>query len=174
MPRNWQYLRIVFFILGASCGKVGGTTPVLMLKVPSGTKWSFFVKKQKCPKDLKGGSLTSYITSTVFLPLSFPSNKLLDAGDQSDTGGGRLWHITGIPLTDFYPVTLSAGVSWIVQASSNSLSDFSLSRGSTAYEEYPLFIPFKRITSAGTYVFMYKARKRHAKPHCFKYVCEIQ
>lgn len=155
MPQDWQYWRIVSFIIVAVCGKWGGITPVLMPKALSVTKWLFFVERERTkitPKDLESSSLTSYITSTVLLPIS---NRLIGVSDQSDTGGNRQWPIAGTPLTDFYAVTLSASASWIVQGSSNSLSLISVfPGGSTAYEEYPLFILFKRITSAGTYVFM--------------------
>lgn len=38
-PENWQYLRIISFILVTGCGKGGGITPALMLKAPSVRKW---------------------------------------------------------------------------------------------------------------------------------------
>jgi len=124
---------------------------------------------------LKGSSLTSYITSTVFLPLSFPSNRLLGASDQSDTGGGRQWHITGTPLTDFYPVTLSAGASCIVQDSSNSLSLISVLPGGQLLMKNIHYLYLSRELHQQEHMYSCnKARKYHAKPSCFKYVCEIQ
>lgn len=37
MPQDWQYLRIVSFIIVAVCGKWGAITPVLMPKASSVT-----------------------------------------------------------------------------------------------------------------------------------------
>lgn len=124
---------------------------------------------------MKDSSLTSYIISTVFLPLPFPSNGLLGASDQSDTGGSRQWHITGIPLTDFYPVTLSADASWIVQGSSNSLSLISVFPGGQLLMKNIHNLYLSRELHQQEHMYSCnKARKYHAKPCCFKYVCEIQ
>lgn len=125
----WQCMKVLFCFSVTSFFMAGwekgwGIAYALMPKAHfvTITEWLFHIKKKKnTPKDLKASSLTSYITLSVFPSLSFLSNRLLGASDQNDTRGNRQWHIASIPLTDFYPVTLSAGASWIVQGGSNSL-----------------------------------------------------